>query len=334
MKEYLNEGLLLHTKIYYMLQRGKRIYTETKPEPEKQNDSWFEFEATIYPPLMLLPITWQRYGYTLEDVVSTYGEIDSHFIWQLSLMLLCGQYEPESASAGVRPTFQSLFTFLFISRKTVFDVFVSTQNQFISQKSGSILCHERFDHKPLLPKIIVPPEMFEEMKSMVPQRQPSFCWVQKYRKVIPFKDITLIPVEYDETNKLIYMVRAVTKAVYEAIEVKPKLCIVTLPIIILVNRQEYVLLEEACFFSLSHTQKKKDAMQRVMDEDEGEESDEKVSTESFPLDILQNQNPEKKQEDEEGRKDNGKQKNASKKRKSNSKAENSTVYRKKRKTKL
>jgi len=39
MKEYLNEGLVLHTKIFYTLQRGKRIYTETLPEPEKQNDS-------------------------------------------------------------------------------------------------------------------------------------------------------------------------------------------------------------------------------------------------------------------------------------------------------
>lgn len=329
MKEYLNEGTILHTKICYTLQRGKRIYTEIPPEPEKQNDSWFEFEATVYPPLMLLPTTWKRYGYTMDDVVCTYDKIDSHLIWILALMLLCGQYEPESASAGVRPTFQSLFTFLFISRKTVFDVFISAQTQYISSKPGSILCHERLDHKPLLPKVVVSPALFETVKSMVPVRHPSFCWVQHYNQLIPFKDISLIPVEYDEVNKLVYMVRIVTKQVYDAIEVKPKLCIVTLPIIIMVGNQEYVLLEEACFFSLSHAQKKKNISETIISE----------TTTSNTMSI-EDVSESKDAEDEfvaietsDKANKNISNKNASRKRKPNQKSESSTQYRKKRKTK-
>jgi hypothetical protein len=262
MIEYLNEGTIIHSKIGYVLQRGKRNYFEIENHHTATNgDSWFEFEATVYPPLMLLPVTWQRYEYTIQDIASTYDKIDSHLIWILALMLLCGQYEPEAASAGVRPTFQSLFTFLFISRKTIFDVFVAAHTSYIVSNNNplvsvpSILCHERPDHKPLLPKIMIESDSFRDIQNMVPNKHPSFCWVQKYEKAVPFKDIWLVPVEYDEYHKLIYMVRIVTKAVYEAITVKPKLCVVTLPIIVQIRKPnsqdyvEYVLLEEACFFA-------------------------------------------------------------------------------------
>jgi hypothetical protein len=269
MIEYLNEGTVIHSKIGYVLQRGKRSYFEITDNYESDNgDAWFEFEATVYPPLMLLPVTWQRYEYTIQDIASTYDKIDSHLIWILALMLLCGQYEPEAASAGIRPTFQSLFTFLFISRKTIFDVFLAAHTSFIVNNNDnnnnnshhqssplSILCHERPDHKPLLPKVMIDSERFREIQEMVPNKHPSFCWVQKYEQAIPFKDIWLVPVEYDEYHKLIYMVRIVKKTVYDAIPVKPKLCVVTLPIIVQIRQPasdqyvDYVLLEEACFFS-------------------------------------------------------------------------------------
>ena len=32
MHEFLNEGTVIHTKIFYTLQRGKRHYKEKKPE--------------------------------------------------------------------------------------------------------------------------------------------------------------------------------------------------------------------------------------------------------------------------------------------------------------
>jgi len=248
MKEYLNEGLTIHTKIYYTLQRGKRMFTENVPRWTRKKDTWFEFEAYMYPPLMLMPTTWKRYGYTSEDVHTSYEKMDASYVWQIALMLLCGSYEPEAASAGVRPTFQSPFTFLFISRKTVFDVFISAQNAFISPKAGSVLCRERMDHKPPLPKVQISWKIFDQAKSLVPSRHPSFCWCADYPKLFPYKDIFLVPVEYDEAHQLLYMVRAVKKDVFDAIPVKPKVCIVTLPVVITVKGVEYVLTEEACFF--------------------------------------------------------------------------------------
>lgn len=255
MFEYLNDNLVIHTKIFYTLQRGKRVYTDTIDESLKTADTVFEFEAHLYPPLLLLPITWQRYGYTYDDVNKTYDKIDASFVWAISLLLLASVYEPESSSAGVRSTFQSLFTFLFISRKTVFDVFINSQSDYISKSGKSILCVERDDHKPLLPKVYVSQEQYDTCKAAVPVRAPSFCWYPHYQELIQFKDIYLVPVEYDILNQLVYMVRVVDKRVYDAIQVKPKECVVTLPVIATVgpDKVQYILLEEACFFSVQQT---------------------------------------------------------------------------------
>jgi len=252
MHEYLHDNLILHTRIFYTLQRGKRTYFQDIPENVKKTDSYFEFEAHLFPPLMLLPITWKRYGYTLEDVHSTYDKIDASYVWAISLLLLASVYEPESSSAGVRSTFQSMFAFLFISRKTVFDVFINSQTEFISKSKQSILCSERPDHKPLLPKSNVTRELFDYCKNVVPVRSPSFCWAPHYVKLIPFKDILLVPVEYDSTHNLVYMVRVVKKSVYDSMEIHPKLCVVTMPVTAFVGEEktEYVLLEEACFFQV------------------------------------------------------------------------------------
>ena len=247
--EYKNEGMVLHTKACYTLQRGKRIYSKTISEDEKKKDTWFEFEAEQFPPIMLLPTTLKRYNCTVEDVHHIYEKMDASYVWQLALMLLCGQYEPEAASAGVRPTFQSVFTFLFISRKTVFDVFINSQISHLANRIGSVLAHERTDHKPTLPKVPVSTEIFELAKTMVPSKHPSFCTMVDYNQMICFKDIFLVPVEYDSVYELVYMVRVVRKEVYDAIPIKPKECIVTLPVLVNIERSLFVLTEEACFFS-------------------------------------------------------------------------------------
>ncbi len=251
MFEYLHDNLVLHTHICYTLQRGKRQYTDDMTTAVQDADTYFEFEAWLYPPLLLLPVTWARYGYTMEDVQTTYDKIDASYVWAIALLMLASTYEPESSTAGVRSTFQSVFTFLFISRKTVFDVFITAQQQHIAPGPGGILCRERDDHKPLLPKVSVTPQLFEECRVTVPNRAPSFCWAPIYSQVVPFKDILLVPVEYDRTNQLVYMVRVIPKSQYDEIPVLPKPCVVTMPVIALIGetQQEYVLLEEACFFT-------------------------------------------------------------------------------------
>jgi len=262
MYEFLHENLIVHTHTFYSLQRGKRMYLQQAPA-DCDVDAYFEFEGYLYPPLFMLPITWRRYGYTLDDVQIIYREIDPSHVWALSLLLLSSVYEPEASMAGVKSSCQSLFTFVFISRKTVFDVYVSAFKDHILMGPNypSALCHERPDHKPLLPRVCVNPMTFHHCAQMVPQRKPSFCHSVHFKETFSFKDIQLVPLEYDVKHQLIYMGRVVKRSIYDALEVKPKTCVVTLPVIILVDRQEYVLLEEACFFALKensfHKRKRK-----------------------------------------------------------------------------
>lgn len=253
---YTHQNLVIHSHVFYTLQRGKRVYSPCEPSAsEKSADAWFEFEADLYPPLMLMPQTWKRYNYTVEDVHNTYDKLDASYVWQLALMLLCGLYEPEAASAGVRSTFQSLFTFLFISRKAVFDVFIENQTASISKRVGSSLCYERPDHKPLLPRVTVSAELFGTCCSMVPPVRPSFRRLTRYDHWVPFKDILMVPVEFDATHQLVYMVRVVPQCVYDSMPCKPRLCVVTMPVLVVTHSQpdeRYVLLDEACFF-VCHT---------------------------------------------------------------------------------
>lgn len=253
---YTHQDLVIHAHAFYTLQRGKRVYSPVAPSlTDRTADAWFEFEADLFPPLMLMPKTWKRYNYTVEDVHNTYDKLDASYVWQLALVLLCGLFEPESAAAGVRPTFQSLFTFLFISRKAVFDVFIESQSACISKRVGSSLCQERTDHKPLLPRVTVDPALFARCIRMVPDVRPGFRRITSYDHLVPFQDIFLVPVEYDEDHQLVYMVRVVTKALYDDLPAKPRLCMVTLPVLVTTHDQPdtlYVLLDEACFFASSH----------------------------------------------------------------------------------
>jgi hypothetical protein len=259
MKEFLHDGTVIHTKIFYILMRGKRRYYETKPSANSKK-SIFEFEAYMHPPAMLLPSTWLRYNYTPEDVSLTFERLDASFVWGISLMLLAGVYEPEAAAAGVRSTFQSPFHFLFISRKTVFDVFLSTQLEYLNKSSQSVLCYERLDHKPLLPKVYVDQADFISLRTMIPKRHPSFCWTVTYPEYYSFKDIKMVPVTYDDEHNLIYMVRIIEKSVYDAIPIKPKKCLMTLPVNVFVGSDHYILSEEACFFSqTTHSKKRMNA---------------------------------------------------------------------------
>lgn len=252
MRELLHDGLVVHTKIFFTLDRGKRIYSETDPAEDDCKEAVFEFEAFMYPPLMFMPDTWKRYQYTVEDVKSTYVKMEASYVWQMALLFMAGSYEPEAASAGVRSSFQSPFTFSFISRKTVFDTFLSAHSEYISKHGQPVLCRERPDHKPLLPKVLVDLPTFELAQWLVPSKPCSFLNHVKYAHAFHFKDVWLVPYAYDAQHKLVEMVRVVPKAVYDQIPVKPKSCVITLPFIaeapLTGAAEAVVMVEEGCFF--------------------------------------------------------------------------------------
>jgi hypothetical protein len=257
MIEFLYDGTIIHTKIYYTLKQGKRCYSERKPASAELSNhkTWFEFDAYLVAPLFLLPQTWQRYGYTEEDVVATYEKMDASFIWQTALMFMYGICEPENASANVKYTFQSMFTFVFSSRKNIFDLFMDNQKYAIKAHGPSMLCQARPDHKPLLPQIAVPSSVFQKAKAAVPPQPPSFRCTPIYAALVPYKDVFFLPHSWDAANKLVYMVRVIPKAVYDARPTKPEPCVITMPVFLEVKQvggilpnAEYIMLHEACFF--------------------------------------------------------------------------------------
>jgi hypothetical protein len=260
MKEYLCENTIIHTNVYYVVNNNKRSYYDEKPNLDT-NQAVFHFEAYMQPPLMLLPMTWDRYNYSMDDIMRSYDKMDASYVWQICLLLLNGIYETEGASTGVKSTFQSLFSFLFISRKTMLDILL----QYIKPAQtydDSILCIEKKEHRPLLPKVCIPYEDFQKLLRLVPKRCPSFQWTVIYPYAYSFKDILLVPVNFDTDLNLIYMTRIIPKYVYESWPVHRKQCVVTLPTYVIIREnntvdKEYVMLDEACFFCLESKIKRK-----------------------------------------------------------------------------
>jgi hypothetical protein len=255
MKEYLCDNTVIHTDVYYILQKGKRVYFDEDPKLQSDH-ALFHFEAFLQPPLLLLPKAWDRYQYSIADIVSSYDKMDASFVWQISLLLLSAVYETEASSTGVKSTFQSLFTFLFISRKTMLDTLL----QFVSpavKTDVSVLCRERVDHRPLLPKVSVFADEFYALKKLVPARHPSFQWTVVYPRAHAFKDILLVPVEYDEKLNLLYMCRIIARSVFDSWPVTRKACVVSLPVHVHVGLEQYVMVDEACFFCMENGPKRK-----------------------------------------------------------------------------
>lgn len=246
MHELLHQGLTVHTHICWKLHKGKRIYQDDKFADTEE--TWFEFEAWMNPPPLLLPPTWKRYQYTRNDVKTTYDKMDASFVWQMALMLMSGTYEPEAASAGVRHTFQSPFTFLFISRKTVMDAYLNQQQVFMTKSTRSALAHDRPEHRPLLPRVWVSYMTFVRFDRYVPSRPPSFRWRVTFPELFTWRGVDYVPIARD--RPYLYMVRVVSETVFAKLPTSPRECVITRPVIVevgLTNPQRYVLTDEACF---------------------------------------------------------------------------------------
>ena len=248
-----HEGLNVHTVVtYYLNGNGKRIRSESPIETHAS----YTFEVDLFPPLMLLPSTWKRYDYTLKDVENTLVAMrkpDPSHIWALALATMPWDCELDSITTGVRPTFSTLFGFLFVSCKSLLDRFVTTHTTKlgIENVGKDVLCLQRSDHKPCLPRVIVPDRHFARLLNELPSSLPHFLNMVHYSFAYKFKDVKLVPVEYDSKNELLYMTRVVRMDLYQTIPVLPPLCAITAPVKVTVGDTLYVLLDEACWFATS-----------------------------------------------------------------------------------
>lgn len=256
MRECLAQQTLIQTKVFYSIHEGKKIFYDEEPFFEKEQ-AIFSFKATLQPPLLAMPSTWKRYNLSQSDIRKILDKIDSGAIWQLSLILMFGNNIDDSKNrgsgvTGAKSTFQSLFSFLFASRKAILSTFYY---KFIIDYSNpgaqvSCLCTDREDHIPYLPKIFISNVEFRKLQLMVPQRLPSFIWCARFSSCFTFKDIEMVPIEYDEKNKCLTLTRILTIDVlneWKSHNIIKKNCVITTPVQIFIQDKLHILSDESCF---------------------------------------------------------------------------------------
>lgn len=257
MFEYLSEGSVMHTKYTYTIQKGKRVQVHADCPINSAEQSVFCFEVFAHTPLMLVPLTWKRYSFTKQDVYTTFGLVDACYVWLLCLIMLIGDaYDVESCTSGIRSTFQGISTFLFVSRKNMIEQLINQYSEFITPHGDgkSVLCSDCNEHRPYLPRVLVDAETHANIRTNIPVRQASFCHVARYKIIINFKDVLLVPVSL--TGNKVCCHRVIAYETYADKRVEHRQCFLTAPAFVVFQEKKYVLSEEACFIcedTTSHT---------------------------------------------------------------------------------
>jgi hypothetical protein len=244
-----HEGLNVHTVVRYCLNgSGRRV----RSDQAATTQAVYTTEIDIFPPLMLLPSTWKRYNYTVKDVEATVLAMrkpEPSHLWALALATMPWDCELDSITTGVRPTFSTLFGFLFVSCKALIEKYVTKHTSDLGNNKTDVLCLERGDHKPCLPRVVVPDRHLTKLLNELPSSKPHFQNITSYPFAYKYEDVKLVPLEYDSKNELLLMARVVRMDVYMSLPVLPPLCAATAPVRMLIGDVMHVMLDECCWFT-------------------------------------------------------------------------------------
>jgi hypothetical protein len=253
MKCITHEGLVYHHHTRYTWSKGKREYLTG--DESTAPDTLIELKLTVFPPPMLCPVTWKRYDYTVDDAFRLFDKVDVSYVWQLVLVLMEPQWaDHDSLTSAIRSTFQSMFQFLFISRRSLITAYVEYHKPDWLKASSAVrtsnVCLQRSDHKPCLPKVQVQCMEWQYWVNHTPAKPPTFQTPTRYPKAFEWRDVMMVPLEYDPNLHLVNMMRVISKTIYDSIPVLPKRTVVTLPILILLDshpNETFVLIHEGCW---------------------------------------------------------------------------------------
>jgi hypothetical protein len=225
---------LLHT--YSLGENSDRV------APAAENRAHFHFSSKIYLPTLLLPRTWDRFGYSEEDVRRTFEAMDPWYTWVTSFVL-----DPDFCFTRLgthsRPSFSSIYQFSFIADQTLVDRLLDL---YPRNSTEPILCLERSDHVPPIPVVQSGVDRFRQVQAALPDLTPQFDSAPaRYAAAFEFKGAQFVPVSSDETG--ILMVRVVSKQEYENFQFEKTL--VTLPVTVHVADEVCILHEEAFFLT-------------------------------------------------------------------------------------
>jgi hypothetical protein len=249
-----SKGALVHPSTTTTTQDASLSDLSADVCPEHRAE--FTVEIRYSPPAHFQPQTWCRYRYNYDDIRATAQRLDSAVCWQMSMLYGFDQYDFYSVIVGVKPSYQSYRALSFISRRAMFDHFIQSLRLPISTHQKSILCHARPDHRPLLPLVYVSPEVFRAACMAVPAELPSLITRVQYQVVFPFRDVYLVPLAWDPTNRWVEMCRVVWQDHYERLIHPPTPAPISAPITVRIQDGIHhmfgtmVLTSESCFFGL------------------------------------------------------------------------------------
>jgi hypothetical protein len=218
-----HEGLVKHKHFVFTLKNGKRQYSNNN------SLTTVSVKMSIWLPAMLLPEYWARFKMSQADVMRTLTQFDKSYICQLLLLLSPIPNTLQWVKSCIRPTYNSLFSFFFVPKKGMLQSIVRLSGYESSHITPHTLCVVRKDHSPLLPMVEVPSDVFQRMRLIVANESaPSILSCVTYPSSYRYRDIDLIPTEYDSNNGLVYMERIIQTSIMNNIHVSAKVCIVNL----------------------------------------------------------------------------------------------------------
>ncbi len=198
------------------------------------------FSLFVKVPAFLSPWTFLRYRMNRNDIVATLEKWDTIYLLQMHLVY----------SQTVNPS---------ETRKVLIETLIDkfALEHVFHARPRSVLCTQRIEHRPLLPKVKVPRITWSYWAARVLPHPPGFQMEVNVEEGFQWRGIVLIPKEKDDN--FIYMARVIPQALFEAIRAQcpPKLCMMTLPVRVTIGSDPYVLTDEACFLCVKRGKKRK-----------------------------------------------------------------------------
>lgn len=163
-------------------------------------------------PLNFNPETWQRHGYSMEDVIDTLNYHGSIHLWQLALQL-CVQL----SSSSVKLSFTSPTAMNFSSKAIVVFKIAKQLKEFYKFSATNRLDKSLIEHVPSIPVHRIPNSTYELWRQHSPLKEQgvSFLSVNERTMLMPWKDIQMLPM-WIEQNGSLYLIRVVTPEVMKA----------------------------------------------------------------------------------------------------------------------
>jgi len=232
------------------------IVYEFKEAPP--NTTVFHTECHLFPPMLLNPIAWDRYGYSKRDILKMYESSPASEVWQLSFMLSPKSMQLESSVCGVKPRLNDIFCFNYVARKTVFLNMLSHRLAFTKTQDNDTLCNENLPQGIYLPVVLLRNNLCKRMRSSVANVTYPPNQIPNYSDKPLFDILNARYLAIQKTgNGGVKLCRVIPSSAYSNMECPPLYTPVNQPRQFRHTDILYVLTEECVFAKPKRTRKRK-----------------------------------------------------------------------------